>query len=83
MIFFKQSYAVIDVLYKRRRCPIFRRILYNIILDRLSLSVSLNCKYKFLVLIVMMQFFDMPKYDAIKALVVYKRAGQQVYISIL
>jgi UDP-3-O-acyl-N-acetylglucosamine deacetylase len=25
-----------------------------------------------------MQFFDMPKYDAIKALAIYKRAGMQV-----
>lgn len=29
-----------------------------------------------------MQFFDMSKYDAIKALDIYKRAGQQVVVSI-
>ncbi|KAL5213364.1 hypothetical protein ABZP36_024211 [Zizania latifolia] len=47
------------------------------LLFRLMGCQSLKYKHRFPVPAVLMQFFDMPKYDAIKALAIYKRAGLQ------
>jgi hypothetical protein len=41
-------------------------------------SLSLNHNHNFLTPAGLVQFFDMPKYDAINALAIYKRAGLQV-----
>ena len=41
-------------------------------------SLLLNHNHNFLTPAGLVQFFDMPKYDAINALAIYKRAGLQV-----
>lgn len=42
------------------------------------LLISLKYNHRFPDLIGMVQFFEMPRYDAIKALAIYKRASMQV-----